>query len=414
MNPQDPSLLEIEWTDFATVKRWKDRLAKKSKKGSLSVSTWKNVKYHMSRFVKCSQLSPDELIEESLVDPEKGESRVKAYHTWLVQNGLDYNAAIIGAYGLIRGFYSHNKINTQDWSSPKTTPKKVEQTDSNYPLFVVNDENELDLNRSLLRDFLGYLNFRDRVIALCLLSTGLDDGDLLKLDVGFVNNSDSRHDRLFVIGYREKTLEPVKTFFSKEATKKLREYVKTERFDAKDKDPLFVTLLRERKRQFKLANNRSFKNSDYDELPAAKRLTNEILSQNFRKAAQNMGIPLQKKDQSPMRPKRLRKVFNDACDIARVVEGIKKVFMGKVDPANKEYSTKNREYLEIYYKHIEPFVTVYSEPVNESVKKLDDENKSLRDSVEELKQKQQADREFFIDYMDSQLKKMRETGYIPK
>ena len=241
------------------MKRWKDRLAKKSKKGSLSVSTWKNVKYHMSRFLKCSQLSPDELIEESLVDPEKGESRVKAYHTWLVQNGLDYNAAIIGAYGLIRGFYSHNKINTQDWSSPKTTPKKVEQTDSNYPLFVVNDENELDLNRSLLRDFLGYLNFRDRVIALCLLSTGLDDGDLLKLDVGFVNNSDSRHDRLFVIGYREKTLEPVKTFFSKEATKKLREYVKTERFDAKDKDPLFVTLLRERKRQFKLANNRSFK-----------------------------------------------------------------------------------------------------------------------------------------------------------
>lgn len=379
-----------DWRDFATVKRWKSQITLKSRSGGFPEKTWKNVETNMPRFLSLMQKTPDELIEEALSDNEKGEIHISAFFSWLKKQGIDHNSAIVRSYGVIRGFYKHNKITTQGWHTPKLIPKVVEQTDADLPLFSLDMKTKkLDLNRTLFRRFLKELSARDEVIALCLISTGLDDGDLLKLTLGFVREQDPTHDRLFLSNFRLKTMESVKVFFSKEATKRLREYVRKERADGADDDFIFVTSMSERKKRFNIKYKKRYANLDYDSLPAATALTNLILATNFRHAAERMGIKLQKEKQSPLRPKRLRKVFRDACQAGRIGDDMANIFMGKADRSNKVYLGKSREELEIYYEMLEPFVTVFSEKINEDEilkLKLDQEGQSanLKRQIENL------------------------------
>ena len=184
-------------------------------------------------------------------------------------------------------------------------------------------------------------------------------------------------------------MEAVKGFFSKEATKRLREYVRKERADGADDDIIFTTSMSERKKQFKLKYKREYTNLDFDLLPPATPLTTIILAINFRKAAKRMGINLQKAKQSPLRPKRLRKVFRDACQAGMIGDDMANVFMGKADRSNKVYLGKSREELEIYYSMLEPFVTVFSEKINEDELlqlKLDQEGQSsiMKRQIENL------------------------------
>lgn len=282
----DLSFLSHDWREFATVKRWKNQLTLKSRSGSFPEKTWKNVENNMPRFLSVMQKTPDQLIEEALSDNELGERHISIYFSWLIKHGTDHNSAINRAHGVIRGFYKHNKITTQGWHTPKQIPKVVEQTDADLPLFALDPKTKkLDLNRVLFRGFLKELSPRDEVIALCLISTGLDDGDLLKLRLGFVREQDQSHERIFLSNFRLKTMEAVKNFFSKEATKRLREYVKKERAEGAESDFIFVTSMSERKKQFRLKYKRDYTNLDYDLLPTATPLTNEVLSNNFRSAA---------------------------------------------------------------------------------------------------------------------------------
>jgi hypothetical protein len=378
-----------DWKDFATIKRWKSQLTLKSRNGGFPEKTWKSVETNMPRFLSVMQKTPDELIEESLSDNENGEMHLSTFFSWLKKQGIDHNSSIIRTYGTIRGFYKHNKITTQGWHTPKMIPKAIEQTDSDLPLFVLDPKTKkLDLNRTLFRRFLKELSARDEVIALCLISTGLDDGDLLKLTLGFVREQDPSHDRIFMSNFRSKTMEAVKVFFSKEATKRLREYVRKERSDGKDDDLIFVTSNTERKKQFQRKYHRDYTNMDYDLLPPATALRAETLATNFRHAAERIGTSLQKAKQSPLRPKRLRKVFRDACQAGRIGDDMTNIFMGKADRSNKVYLGKSREELEIYYALLEPFVTVFSDKINEDeiLKiKLDHEGQSSK--IQELEQK---------------------------
>ena len=365
-----------DWTEFATAKKWKQQLTIKSHSGELSKSTWDNARYWMPFLLKVSEKTPDELIEEALSDNEQGELRLQECFRLAKKRGVSkrkndsfrpvsHNSAITGVYGILRGFYSHNKIVTQGWHTPNILPRAVEQSDANFPLFISKDR-KLDLNRELLQGFFEKLNSRDRTIALCLISTGMDDGDLLNLDVDFVKNQDSREKRLFLSTFRSKTSETVRVFFSKEATKKLRVYVRNERKDAKGEDPLFVTTMHERKRKFKIKYpEKTFTNSDYDLLPEARQLTNNALSQNFKNTAESMGVKVPKSQQSPLRPKRLRHVFRTACQLAGLSDDLARVFMGQKSQSSKIYSPKSREELELFYESVEPFVSVFIERIDE-------------------------------------------------
>ena len=257
--------------------------------------------------------------------------------------GQDPNSCIIGIYGTPRGFYSHNKIDTKSWHSPKMRPKEVDQTDANYHLFSINeDTRKLVLNKQLLRDFLKSLNRRDEGIAMCLMSSGLDIDDLIKLNLDFVRGHDE-HKRLFVSNFRSKNGEWIRTFIGVEVTKALRKYIKQNRKDAEDSEPIFVSSIRDKNTRMDSAN----------------------IATNFRIAQERLGIHLTTKKQGPLRPKRLRKVFRTACQIAAVGDDMTRVFMGQKSQSSKIYLSKSKEELEIFYEIVEPLVTIYTETTDD-------------------------------------------------
>jgi len=197
----------ITWRDFASIKTWKKRLRKKSSKKELSENTWSLVEHYFPGFLKLSQKTPDELIEEALVDPEIGEETVDEYFSFLKQI-VSHNSARTICYGTIQGFYSHNKVLTKDWTTPKPHPSQVKDTDDNFPVWVFNEEeDDFDLNRTLLQDFFNRLNPTYRAVAYALIGTGQDIGIILKRNVGFVRNQDYKHSRLSLNDNRSKTSE---------------------------------------------------------------------------------------------------------------------------------------------------------------------------------------------------------------
>lgn len=103
---------------------------------------------------------------------------------------INRNSCITGIYGTLRGFYRSNKVNVQDISAPPISPRQVKMTDANYPLFIriETEQNEKKikksvLNRQLIREFTSHLNYRDQCIHLCIMSSGPDSNDILKLTV---------------------------------------------------------------------------------------------------------------------------------------------------------------------------------------------------------------------------------------
>jgi len=403
---------QVNWQDYATVKRWKTRLAINSFTQELSPSTWRCACAWMPQFMKFTKKSPDELIAEAKIDSDIGEEMVSKFFVHLKKT-LSNNSAKNGAHGYMRGFYKHNKINTQNWHNPKSTVSYVKKIDAQYPMFVLNETTQkFDLNRTFLRSFLRELSIRDETFALCLISTGQDSGDILKLNVGFVRNQDSKFERLYLNDNRGKTAEELKVFFSREATKKIREYVRKERSDAADNEPLFITSNIERRRIFALEHKRQFREGDI--LPKGTRLLPKILSVSFRLIEQKLGIKMEKGQQSPLRPKRLRHVFRSACSYAGIEDDMVRVFLGQVGQSSKAHLGKSREELEFFYKLVEPKITIYNdEPVEEieKLKKQLEETKKtdsvrideLKVEQEKMKQEIKSELEFrnaFLDYTE--------------
>ncbi|MCH7648849.1 MAG: hypothetical protein IIA83_09610, partial [Thaumarchaeota archaeon] len=147
-----------------------------------------------------------------------------------------------------------------------------------------------------------------------------------------------------------------------------RNYARINRKDADDAEPVFIKTWKEARKE------------------GENRLKPHIVAENFRNAVKayntetkDTKIPLHDKKQSPLRPKRFRKVFSDACNDAGIPTDIKRIFMGKTDNSNKVYDGKARQDLELYYERVEPNLTIYSEP--ESI------NQNLQSQLDDLKQK---------------------------
>jgi len=377
------------WEEFGSIKKWKKGLKHNSNRNKFSAKTDHQIKFWMPLFTEYTQKNPDELIEEALNGKETVRARLSDFCTWLQEEkGKKYNASINGAYSVIRGFYAHNDINTQKIRIPRLEPSIVQFSDDQLPLFEIvqeGDKKRKKIRREFLQEFFGYLNPRDKIIALCLLSSGLDTGDLLKIPLALIRYQDPSQKRIFIRDLRNKTGETVTTFFSKEASKLVRSYVKMNRTNAQDTDMVFVKLSKELKKG------------------THEKLDPHTIADNFRDAvdaynseSQERKIPLQAKKQSPLRPKRFRKIFNDACDDAGIPLDIKRVFMGKKDAANKPYEGRSMQDLEIYYEKIEPNLTIYSVPVetselNEFKKKLEDEMKQKLDKLNENQLKQEKE-----------------------
>jgi len=396
-----------KWEEYASVKTWKKGLKENSHKNKFSPHTLESIRIWMPLYLEYSQKNPDDLIEEALSGKETVRARLSDFCTWLQdEKGKKYNAAVQGAYAMIRGFYSHNNVSTQKIRIPRLQPSQVQFSDDNLPLFdVITNCNNIQkkiIRRDFLKEFFTYLNSRDQIIALCIMSSGLDSGDLLNIKLATIRYQDPNQDRIFIRDLRNKTGESVTTFFSTEASKLVRNYVNTFRKDAEDSEPVFVLAFKELKKIFRKKNGRKWTIYDDELKPVA--VEPESISNNFRDAVirynkehKGKKIQLIPNKQSPLRPKRFRKVFNDACDDAGITTDIKRVFMGKSDPANKTYEGKSRQDLEIYYKKVEPNLVIFSEPTttkSEDVKKLQEDLDLMKKDKKEQRQKME-DVEFF-------------------
>ena len=356
----------ITWRDFATVKHWYKSLSQNTDEQEIAKNTKAAIEFWFPKFLKSIDLNPDELIEEAISDPQIIKERLSDGFKWCRKNlpTNDYNNIVLAVYGVVRGFYSHNLPSMPKIRSPRIRPRTVEKTDANFPLTKIiedSDGDRIEIDREFLKEFFERLEFRDKVMMICMLSSSLDSGDLMRMTIADVIYQ-TEHERIFVCDFRSKTGEIINTFFSKEATKLLRKYMRRNRRDAEPNEPLFT-------------------------VRGSKRMNSSQLSVNLRRAAASLGVPLQKGVQSPLRPKKMRKLFSDACDKAGIGERKRKIFMGKFDKSDKVYAGKARHELEIYYKMVEPNITIYSDPIDKE--KFTKFQEKMQKDVEEIKLQQQ-------------------------
>ena len=308
------------WEDFATIKKWKKGLKFNSHKNRLSKKTEEAIKTWMPLFIEYTQKNPDDLIEESLAGKQVVKERLSDFCNWLQdERNKKLNAAVHGSYHIIRGFYSHNDINTQKIRTPRTDPSEVQFSDDRVPIFDIVEvsdngfmKKKKQLRREFLQKFFACLIKRDKIIAMCIKDSGLDSGDILELPLSIIRYQDPSQERIFIRITRNKTGETVSTFWSKETTKLVKEYERMHRKFARDDEPIFVQSTKEFKIEFHKKHKKQFDSSIDDfELSA---VDSHGLSRNFRNATTKLEKELdlkilQREKQSPLRPKRFRKLF---------------------------------------------------------------------------------------------------------
>ena len=72
----------VNWSDFATVKRWKSQFQKKNDDKIIPTKTKKAMSTWMPQLLKFHNKTPDELIEEAISDPEMGEKRLDDFYRY--------------------------------------------------------------------------------------------------------------------------------------------------------------------------------------------------------------------------------------------------------------------------------------------------------------------------------------------
>jgi integrase len=347
-----------ELLNFSSVKRWISSLEQSAvgRGKTFGESNKFNRLWHLSKYT--TKLNPDELLQEAKNDLEKTMIRLTTHFNAVQKNGMSWNTACTHV-SFLRGFYTHNDIVfPKRFKSPKPRISDVSKTDCKTEIYGYDeDKDEIVFKNGFLQHFISNLNFRDQTIALCLLSTGADSAELLRLKVGFVRDGKgnlSTAKRFLLHENRQKDGIEFKVFFSEEATHFLKRFVEQERSNAKSNELIFIK-------------------EDGQELPV------HALAMNFRLAAEKMGFAQDEKS-NPFRPKRFRHLFRTACSIANIDEGFVNAMMGHASNISGTYLEKSDGLFLKEYLKVEPYVTVYG-GIDKSQITLMNEN------YDELKQK---------------------------
>jgi integrase len=374
-----------EFLVYESVKNWlqsakegamgrgKSGLTKEAKMGRLKA---------LANYVEFSNLNPDELLGEAKEDIKNAMNRLTDFFNWLQGKGearpkkMTWNSACT-IQARIRGFYTHNDVTfPKRFKTPRRMVSAVSKRDTKTAIFDYDeDKDEIVYKNGMLQHFVSNLNFRDQTIALCLLSTGADAADLLRLNAGFVKDSMGKIStgrRLLWHDNRSKDGIEFKVYLSAEATQFLKRYVEQERGHAEDKDPLFVK-------------------------EDGKKLNAHALAMNFRVAAVKMGLNVAKEESNPFRPKRFRHLFRTACSNARVDPGFTMAFMGHSSNISASYLEKSDGMFLKEYVKLEPYVTVFGMEKN-GVTELAEEMRALSEKVEE--------RDFKIKRLEDQVSEL--------
>jgi integrase len=321
--------------------------------------------------------TPDSLVEEAKENVKQSQIRIVNFYQWLqgklvegyepfTKKGKPYkiseSSARQRAYSSVRGFYSNNDIIfPKSFKCPVIKAPEFIQADESVPFFKMDERNgKFVLDRGLMKHFLSNMKLRDQAIALSLLSTSQDGGDLFSLNIEWATmqidawvQREKRGDKVdrhfYWHGNRSKTGIEFKVFFTKEATEFVTRYIDQERKEAGKDDPLFV-----------ISGNGN-----------SRRMEPRHISDVFRDVAMKLGVKNGGKYQNPLRPKRLRHIFKTACSHAGIDEGYVQVFMGHKSSISQTYLEKPVQVLEIQFSRVEPLLTVFGVAESESLRGLE-------------------------------------------
>ena len=132
----------------------------------------------------------------------------------------------------------------------------------------------------------------------------MDVSDILGLTIDDITHQADK-ERIFIMIVRQKTGESAKSFLSTEATRYIRKYIENYRKEAFGDEKVFVNHVE--------THPTGIVNKH--EVDYTKPMEVANIDNNFRRCAvQKMGIKIQIRKQSPIRPKRLRKFLKRSLD----------------------------------------------------------------------------------------------------
>lgn len=389
-----------EWLEgFESYRNWFESLRVNSKKDEISSSmrmTYDSVLRNFIKFLRAGgdqEATPDSIVEwaRKKSDDKEGKEVIALladFSLWLQGKEVEgyekripnipgrfasQTSADGNAHGGIRGFLTHNQILLPKSGRRKRNGRsKVKKNDENYAIFKPGKNGKEIADYELFRQFLSTLNIHDQTILMSMLSTSQDSSEVLDLNIGFVVNQEGK--RLYWEGERTKTSEDFRTFFSVEATKMVRRYVKQERKGAGQDEPLFV------------------RTKD-------QRITPKNISENCHNVAKKMGL-INGDTQNPFRPKRMRSIFRSACSIAGIEKGYSNIFMGHKTDISDSYMEKPRATLELRYEMVEQYLKVFAGDMSEDIIEM-------KEKVTEYSERQEKAFDLMFDLREDN-KRLRE------
>ena len=390
------TLLEVsDWEKYSSVRTWKKNLISKNFNKEITDNAWTTKRTYFLRFLKFTGINPDELIELAKQDNESVRDLVDDFYRELIKT-IQKSSASTACYSMLRGFFSNNGIITQFWSSPKIGVLQSHITDEQNPIFIKTDSG-YQLDRDFIKRFLEILGFRNKIIALCMLSSSLDPSDILSLKIEDVKYQ--KEENIYIHGQRPKSGEVYKTFFSKECSKLVREYIELERKNALDEEILFIPEAKQLSKQYQKITGKKFYENKVRvaEFPYCTPMSGVNLDVIFRRTSKKLNIHCKRRQAQPFRPKRFRHTFQQCCSRSGIPETIIDSFMGHKGSINKQYETGIKYELLDYYEQVEPMLTIY-EDISKSSKIVELEKKLSR--LEEKK-------ESFTDFGEEMLNRIK-------
>ncbi|MGD0803892.1 MAG: hypothetical protein ABSA11_07455 [Candidatus Bathyarchaeia archaeon] len=332
--------------------------------------------------------TPESLLSEAKADFDKTQKELVNYYEQLKTEVLE-STAKERVYSKITSFYTHSGFRFPLHFTPKINKlSQAIQADRDHEFLKLNkEESETFIDKTELRKFLNSLSPRDRSIGLAMLSSSQDSGDIFRLTVGQFKTGCKMNGtgiRFFWDNNRVKTSERFQSFFSVEATEAVNQYLETERIGALETEPLFTI------------------NATIIDKKTKKKITKivamqpEHLHKAYSYTAKQIGIVWDSaKFQNPFRPKRLRHYFLTCASKAGIDEIFQNILTGHTLTIGQSY-VENRADLEIIYKRIEPYLTIFG-----NVEQLTKAVKTIADVEDIVKQQNDLIRDLKIDRLET-------------
>ncbi len=402
-----------EWWNYILAHGKTNRIPSKQQKGNCITA----IKYFL-QFLSVGPEENKELTLESLVEMGKNretrkqlETLITYYFSWLRGEGYTpdgyltkeiptaKNSAIQYAHSKVRSFFSSREVEfSKDFKTPKKEKSVIRKTDRSSKNQLIRDKK---LNYKKLDPFVLKLDYRDQLILSCLLSSGIDIGELLAMKKENLEKIDEFEGRYIYEGKRAKTGEEFFAIFSLRTTELLDIYMNEWRKNIKDSDPVFVS---NKFNGFKeITRPKRFgkeENGEMETIEVGQEIKTATISTRFRQVALKLGyVKPGSKKQHAFRPKRFRHLFITLCENSMVSNHAIKQMVGHAEDITDTYKELTLEDLLREYKKVEPFVDIFKSPSviehDKDLKMLKDENRSLVIDVKILKEENKSMEERF-------------------